>query len=75
MNLVLDAVPEGIDPDEVKAYLAGQPGVVEVHDLHIWAMSTTDTALTAHLVMPSEWCHPKFIGDVCMGGHDRFDPI
>lgn len=45
MNLVLDAVPEGIDPDEVKAYLAGQPGVVEVHDLPIWSMSTTDTAL------------------------------
>jgi cobalt-zinc-cadmium efflux system protein len=52
VNLSLDAVPEGIDPREVEACLAGQPGVAEVHDLHIWAMSTTETALTAHLVRP-----------------------
>lgn len=50
VNLSLDAVPEGIDPHAVEAYLAAQPGVREVHDLHIWAMSTTDTALTVHLV-------------------------
>jgi cobalt-zinc-cadmium efflux system protein len=50
VNLSLDAVPENIDPKEVEAYLARQPGVSEVHDLHIWAMSTTETALTAHLV-------------------------
>jgi cobalt-zinc-cadmium efflux system protein len=41
-NLVLDAVPEGIDPEAVKAYLDGLPGVMGVHDLHIWAMSTTE---------------------------------
>ena len=52
VNLSLDAVPEDIDPHEVEAYLAGQPGVSEVHDLHIWGMSTTETALTAHLVRP-----------------------
>ena len=45
MNLSLDAVPENIDPQEVEAFLADQPGVTEVHDLHIWAMSTTETAL------------------------------
>jgi len=49
-NLALDAVPEGIDIDKVRAYLAGLPGVAAVHDLHIWALSTTETALTAHLV-------------------------
>jgi len=43
-------VPAGIDPHEVETCLAGQPGVREVHDLHIRAMSTTGTALTAHLV-------------------------
>jgi cobalt-zinc-cadmium efflux system protein len=50
VNLSLDAVPEGIDPAEVNRYLAALPGVLEVHDLHIWGMSTTETALTAHLI-------------------------
>lgn len=51
-NLALDAVPSGIDATAVEAYLAGLPGVVGVHDLHIWALSTTEIALTAHLVRP-----------------------
>ncbi len=46
------AVPEGIEEGAVRAYLAGLPGVTALHDLHIWAMSTTESALTAHLVMP-----------------------
>lgn len=50
VNLALDAVPKGIDPDAVRLWLGGLPGVVEVHDLHIWAIGTTDIALTAHLV-------------------------
>jgi len=54
VNLALDAVPAGIDPIEVDAMLRGLDGVVEVHDLHIWGMSTTDVALTAHLIRP---CH------------------
>ena len=44
------AVPPGLDRAEIELYLAGLPGVVSVHDLHIWAMSTTETALTAHIV-------------------------
>jgi len=52
VNLVLQAVPAGIDFDEVAKYLAQIPGVETVHDLHIWAMSTTETALTAHVVKP-----------------------
>jgi cobalt-zinc-cadmium efflux system protein len=52
VNLAFDAAPAGIDPDAVKRHLEALPGVVEVHDLHIWAMSTTETALTAHLVRP-----------------------
>lgn len=52
LNLVLDAVPSGIEHAAVEAYLASLPGVASVHDLHIWAMSTTETALTAHLVRP-----------------------
>ena len=54
VNLAMDAVPAGIDPLEVDAMLRGLEGVVEVHDLHIWGMSTTDVALTAHLIRP---CH------------------
>jgi cobalt-zinc-cadmium efflux system protein len=49
----LAAVPAGIDPVAVRSYLAGRPGVTELHDLHIWPMSTTETALTAHLCMPA----------------------
>lgn len=49
----LNAVPHGIDQQAVHTMLASQPGVSAVHDLHIWPMSTTETALTAHLVMPA----------------------
>ena len=50
LDLAMDAVPGRIDPAEVRAYLEAVPGVVEVHDIHVWAMSTTEIALTAHLV-------------------------
>lgn len=52
LNLILQAVPAGIDPQAVADYLLSIPGVEAVHDLHIWAMSTTETALTAHVVKP-----------------------
>lgn len=52
LNLALDAVPETIDRAAVERHLAALPGVESVHDLHIWAMSTTETALTAHLIRP-----------------------
>ena len=51
--MALQAVPPGIDADAVRAALAALPGVSRVHDLHIWSMSTTEAALTAHLVMPA----------------------
>ncbi|MFC6790674.1 cation diffusion facilitator family transporter [Methylobacterium komagatae] len=52
LKLSLAAVPPGIDPDAVRRHLGGLPGVAELHDLHIWPMSTTETALTSHLVIP-----------------------
>jgi len=52
LSLALDAVPQTIDADAVRAHLLAVPGVTAIHDLHIWGMSTTETALTCHLVMP-----------------------
>ncbi|WP_374408997.1 cation diffusion facilitator family transporter [Pelagerythrobacter sp.] len=52
VKMGLHAVPEGISEPDVRSYLQGLAGVEAVHDLHIWPMSTTETALTAHLVMP-----------------------
>lgn len=52
LHLTFDGVPASVHLPDVLAWLQGQPGVEEVHDLHVWAMSTTETALTAHLVMP-----------------------
>ena len=50
LNLSLDAVPESVDPDAVRNYLTNIPGIAEAHHIHIWPLSTTDVALTAHLV-------------------------
>lgn len=52
VKMSLAAVPAGIDADAVRAFLAQRPGVTALHDLHIWPMSTTESALTCHLVMP-----------------------
>ena len=52
VNLALHAVPPGLDLEDVRRYLESLPGVSKIHDLHIWPMSTTETALTCHLVMP-----------------------
>jgi len=72
VNLALHAVPEGIDEEAVEAYLAGLPGVTAVHDVHIWAMSTTETALTAHLVKQDARDDDAIIAQATRGLHDRF---
>lgn len=72
INMALDAVPEGIDLSEVKSYLEGLPGVIEVHDLHIWPMSTTETALTTHLVIPDHRADDALLNEVLETLHDRF---
>jgi cobalt-zinc-cadmium efflux system protein len=63
IGLALNAVPEGVDIAAVRAHLLALPGVSGLHDLHIWGMSTTETALTCHLVMPGG--HP---GDAALNG-------
>ena len=72
IGLALAAVPEGVDAAAVRSHLLALPGVTGLHDLHIWGMSTTETALTCHLVMPAG--HP---GDAVLTGvaqelHHRF---
>jgi len=61
-NLAVDAVPRHIDPAEVRDYLGKLPGVVSIHDLHIWAMSTTDVALTAHLMRDRDFDNDSIAG-------------
>lgn len=58
------AVPDSVDCHAVRAYLADLPGVTAVHDLHIWPMSTTETALTAHLVMPGGHPGDAFLAQI-----------
>jgi cobalt-zinc-cadmium efflux system protein len=69
---VIDAVPDHVDYRAVREYLTRLPSVSEVHDLHIWRLSSTETALTAHLVVPWSVCEPTFLQDVCRQLHDRF---
>jgi cobalt-zinc-cadmium efflux system protein len=72
IGLALDAVPGHIDAQAVRAYLSGLAGVKEVHDLHIWGMSTTETALTAHLVMPAGHPGDGYLATVCSELRGRF---
>jgi cobalt-zinc-cadmium efflux system protein len=72
VNRSLNAVPSAIDPKEVAAYLRGLPGVEDIHDLHIWAMSTTETALTCHLITPKGHPGDDFLRELSHELHDRF---
>ena len=72
LNLAVDAVPRNVDPDAVREYLTGLPGVRTLHDLHIWPMSTTDTALTAHLVMDVFPDSDHFLSNVAQVLEERF---
>lgn len=72
INLALDAVPEGIDVEGINEYLKSLPACVEVHDLHIWGMSTTETALTAHLIMGESACDDALLARTARELHERF---
>ncbi len=72
VNLAMDAVPGGIDLDEIQQYFAGLPSVNDVHDLHIWGMSTTETALTVHLVTSDRSGGDRLLAECCTELHDRF---
>ena len=65
LAMSMAAVPSSVDPVEVRAFLSGRPGVSSIHDLHVWAMSTTETALTCHLVMPGGHPGDAFLHRLC----------
>lgn len=68
----MDAVPRGVDPDEVRAFLLAQPGVRAVHHLHIWSLGAGEVAMTAHLVRPADGGHDDFIDAVSARLDARF---
>ena len=72
IDLALDAVPRGIDPEAVSALLANLPGVTEVHDLHVWNASTSETSLTVHLVVPDGGRHDAVLGRASADLRSRF---
>ena len=72
LHLLFDGVPEQIDFAAVRRYLKSLPGVERVHDLHVWAMGTSEVALTAHLVMPEGYPTDSFFQTAAKELHDQF---
>ena len=72
VNMSLHAAPLGTDPARIRAFLRKQPGVKGVHDLHIWPISTTETALTAHLLLPDGYPGDGFTSGIVAALKDRF---
>lgn len=73
LRLTFDGVPSSIELGSVRAYLRELPGVTDIHDLHIWAMSTSESALTVHLIMPGGHPGDDFLHALGQQLHDRFD--
>ncbi len=72
VTMSLNAVPAGLESQKVAVFLSQAAGVQEIHDLHIWSMSTTETALTAHLLMPGGHPGDSFLVDLCARLKERF---
>ncbi|MGL4301879.1 MAG: cation diffusion facilitator family transporter [Sphingomonas sp.] len=72
VNMSLQAAPSGIDPTRIRDFLRKQRGVKDVHDLHIWPMSTTETALTAHLLVPEGYPGDAFTARLAVILKERF---
>ncbi len=72
LHLLFDGVPDDVDLLAIQAYLESLPGVERVHDLHVWAMGTSKTALTAHLVVPAGHPGDDFLRETTAGLHHRF---
>jgi cobalt-zinc-cadmium efflux system protein len=72
MNLAIDSVPEGIDMDGIKRYLTNLENVSQIHDLHVWPMSTTEVALSVHLITVGDSLNSDFLCKLQQELHDRF---
>ena len=72
VHLSLDGVPSSVNPSAVLKFLSGQSGVTDVHDLHIWALSTTNVALTAHLVVPDRGAEDRLLSTLTPNLKQRF---
>ncbi len=72
LHLLFDGVPEGVDLHAVQALLESLPGVERVHDLHVWAMGTSQIAMTAHLVMPQGHADDAFLKHATDELHEHF---
>lgn len=72
MNLALDAVPKSVDVAEIERYLLGRDNVIAAHDLHVWALSTRETALTVHLVVNEEMINNPFLENLTHELHEQY---
>jgi cobalt-zinc-cadmium efflux system protein len=72
---MFDGVPANVNLADVRTYLESLSGVVHVHDLHVWAMGTSQIALSVHLVMPHGSLDDAFLEDVADTLHDRFEIV
>ena len=72
-DMALDAAPRSVDIPKLRAFLASQPGVAEVHDLHVWSMGAASCAMTAHLVMPEVGDNDAFLKGLCRQIDRKFD--
>jgi cobalt-zinc-cadmium efflux system protein len=72
MNLAIDAVPKGINMAGIKRYLTSVENVCQIHDLHVWSMSTTEVALSVHLIIVDDSLNNNFLPKLQQQLHDRF---
>jgi cobalt-zinc-cadmium efflux system protein len=72
MSLAIDSVPKGIDMAGIKRYLTSLENVSQIHDLHVWPMSTTEVALSVHLIIVDDSLNNDFLPKLQQQLHDRF---
>lgn len=72
VNMSLQATPSGLDRDEIADFLGEYRGVAAIHDLHVWPLSTTETALTVHLLVPEGYPGDTYTAELASALHDRF---